>query len=169
MSCKYSHAYQSYSNFEFSVSAILNFSNGDYYKIRWYVQTLGIIWYTVDHQYTHCHANIHMYNTVIDILSFQWWTFWKFKMAVTTAARSRLYISYMIVTLKNFQYSTFHVFMTIWTIMVFDVSYPPCYLFTIIVRWNELLVRIAHNYTASFLSILGVLSPFSFWEFINKT
>ena len=39
--------------------------------------------------------------------------------------------------------------------------------FTIIVRWNEWPVRFAHNYTASFRSILRVLSPFSFWEFIN--
>ena len=38
--------------------------------------------------------------------------------------------------------------------------------FTIIVRWNEWPVRFAHNYTASFRSILRVLSPFSFWEFI---
>ena len=35
------------------------------------------------------------------------------------------------------------------------------------IRWNEWHVRFAHNYTSSFRSILRVLSPFSFWEFIN--
>ena len=60
MSCKYSHADQSYINFEFSVVAILIFFNGGYYKIRWYVHTLGKIRYTVDHQYKNVYANIHM-------------------------------------------------------------------------------------------------------------
>ena len=35
--------------------------------------------------------------------------------------------------------------------------------FIIFVRWNEWPVGIAHNHTALFRSILGVLSPFSFW------
>ena len=39
----------------------------------------------------------------------------------------------------------------------------------IIVHWNERSVGIAHNYTSLFRSILGVLSPFSFWKFINQT
>ena len=62
-----------------------------------------------------------MYNKVIEILSFQWRPFLKFKMAVATAARSRVFISYMILTIKNYQYTKFHAFMTIWTILVFDV------------------------------------------------
>ena len=33
---------------------------------------------------------------------------------------------------------------------------------------NEWMVRFAHYFTASFRSILGVISPFSFWEFINE-
>ena len=41
--------------------------------------------------------------------------------------------------------------------------------FIIIVRWNEWPVGIAHNYTTLFRSILGVLSPFSSWKFINET
>ena len=41
--------------------------------------------------------------------------------------------------------------------------------FIIIVRWNEWPVGIAHNHSALFKSILGVLSPFSFWKFINET
>ena len=80
-----------------------------YYKIRWYVHTLGMIRYTVDHQYTHFYANIHMYNKVIKILSFQWRPFWKFKMAVTAPARSRVFISYMILIITNYQYTKFHV------------------------------------------------------------
>ena len=82
---------------------------GGYYKIRWYVHTLGMIRYTVDHQYTHCYANIHMYDKVINILSFQWRPFWKFKMAVTAPARSRVFISYMILIITNYQYTKFHV------------------------------------------------------------
>ena len=39
----------------------------------------------------------------------------------------------------------------------------------IVVRWNEWPVGIAHNCTALCRSILGVLSPFSFWKFINET
>ena len=39
----------------------------------------------------------------------------------------------------------------------------------IIVRWNEWPVGIVHNYTALFRSILGILSLFSFWKFINET
>ena len=85
------------------------FFNGGYYKIRWYVHTLGMIRYTVDHQYTHFYANIHMYNKVIKILSFQWRPFWKFKMAVTAKARSRFFISYMILIITNYQYTKFHV------------------------------------------------------------
>ena len=54
-----------------------------------------------NYQYTKFHVNIHMHNKVIEILSFQWRPFWKFKMAVTTAARSRVFISYMILTIKN--------------------------------------------------------------------
>ena len=41
--------------------------------------------------------------------------------------------------------------------------------FTIIVRSNEWPVGIAHNHTALFRSILGVLWLFSFWKFINET
>ena len=67
-----------------------------------------MIKYTVDHQYTHFHANIRKYNKVINILSFQWWPFSKFKMEVTTAARSRVFNSYMIITIKTYQYTTFH-------------------------------------------------------------
>ena len=67
-----------------------------------------MIKYTVDHQYTNCHANIRKYNKVIKILSFQWRPFWKFKMEVTTTARSRVFISYVILTIKNYQYTTFH-------------------------------------------------------------
>ena len=63
--------------------------------------------------YTKYHANIHMYNKVIEILSFQWRPFCKFKMEVTTAARSRVYISYITLTIKNYQYIKFHAFMTI--------------------------------------------------------
>ena len=37
------------------------------------------------------------------------------------------------------------------------------------IRWNEWPVGIAHNYTALFRSILAVLSPFSFWKFIDET
>ena len=37
----------------------------------------------------------------------------------------------------------------------------------IVVRWNEWPVGITYNHTALFRSILLVLSPFSFWEFIN--
>ena len=43
-------------------------------------------------------------------------------MAVTTAARSRVFISYMILTIKNYQYTKFHAFMTIWTILVFALT-----------------------------------------------
>ena len=32
------------------------------------------------------------------------------------------------------------------------------------VSWNEWPIGIAHNYTSLFRSILGVLSPFSFWK-----
>ena len=64
-----------------------------------------MICYTAGDQYTHFHANIHMYTKVIAILSFQWRPFLKFKMAVATAARSRVYISYMIITIKNNQYT----------------------------------------------------------------
>ena len=39
--------------------------------------------------------------------------------------------------------------------------------FIIIVRWNEWPVGIAHNYTALFSSILGILSPFSLWKHIK--
>ena len=85
------------------------FFNGGYYKIRWYVHTLGMIRYTVDHQYTHFYANIHMYDKVIQFLSFQWRPFWKFKMAVTVPARSRVFISYMILIITNYQYTKFHV------------------------------------------------------------
>ena len=109
ISCKYSHADKSYINFEFSVVAIFFFFYGGYYKIRWYVHTLGMIRYTVDHQYTHLYANIHMYNKVIKNLSFQWRPFWKFKMAVTAPARSRVFISYMIIIITNYQYTKFHV------------------------------------------------------------
>ena len=42
-----------------------------------------------------------MYNKVIEILSFQWRPFWKFKMAVTIVARSRVFISYLILTIKK--------------------------------------------------------------------
>ena len=70
MSCKYSHADKSYINFEFSVVAIFIFFNGGHYKIRWYVHTLDMIRYTVDHQYTHFYANIHMYNKVIQKIEF---------------------------------------------------------------------------------------------------
>ena len=83
------------------------FFNGGYYKITWYAHTLGMIRYTVDHQYTNCYANVHMYNKVMKILSFQWWPFWKFKMAVTTPARSRVFISYMILIITNYQYTKF--------------------------------------------------------------
>ena len=109
ISCKYSHADKSYINFEFSVVAIFIFFNWGYYKIRWYVHTLGMIRYTVHHQYTHFYANIHILNKVINILSFQWRPFWKFKMAVTAPARSRVFISYMILIITNFQYTKFHV------------------------------------------------------------
>ena len=57
-------AYQSYSNFEFSVADIMNIQNGGRY----------------------------------------------------TAARSRIYFSLMILTIKNYQYKKCHAFMTIWTI-----------------------------------------------------
>ena len=67
-----------------------------------------MIKYTVDHQYTNFHANIIKYNKVIKIFSFQWRPFLKFKMEVTTAARSRVFISYMILTIKNYQYTIFH-------------------------------------------------------------
>ena len=63
-----------------------------------------------------------MHNKVIEFFSFQWRPFCKFKMAATTAARSRVFISYVILTIKNYQYTKFHAFMTIWTILVFDVS-----------------------------------------------
>ena len=109
ISCKYSHADKSYINFEFSGGGHFYFFNGGYYKIRWYVHTLGMIRYTVDHQYTHFYANIHMYNKVIIFLSFQWWPFWKFKMAVTAPARSCVFISYMILIITNYQYTKFHV------------------------------------------------------------
>ena len=68
ISCKYSHADKSYINFEFSVAIFIFLmeaitKSGD-------MSTLGIIRYTVDHQYTHCYANIHMYYKVIHFLSF---------------------------------------------------------------------------------------------------
>ena len=100
ISCKYSHADKSY---------IIFFFNWGYYKIRWYIHTLGMIRYTVHHQYTHFYVNIHMYNKVINILSFQWWPFWKFKMAVTAPARSHVFISYNILIITNFQNTKFHV------------------------------------------------------------
>ena len=68
----------------------------------------SMIKYTVDHQYTNFNVNIHKYNKVITILSFQWRPFWKFQMEVTTAARSRVLISYMILTKENDQYTKFH-------------------------------------------------------------
>ena len=71
--------------------------------------------------YTKYHANIHMHNKVIEIFSFQWRPSWKFKMAATTAARSRVFISYITLTIKNYQYTKLHAFMTIWTILVSDV------------------------------------------------
>ena len=109
ISCKYSHVDKSDINFEFSVVAILIILMEAITKIRWYVHTLGMIRYTVDHQYTHFYANIHMYNKVIKNLSFQWRPFWKFKMAVTAPARSRVFISYMILIITNYQYTKFHV------------------------------------------------------------
>ena len=59
-----------------------------------------------------CHinyANIRKYNKVINkkFKSFQWRPFLKLKMEVTTAARSRVFISYMILTIKNYQYTKF--------------------------------------------------------------
>ena len=83
------------------------FYNGGYYTIRWYVHTLGMIRYTVDHQYTHLYSD--MYVKVITFLSFQWRPFWKFKMAVTAPARSHVFISYMILIITNYQYTKFHV------------------------------------------------------------
>ena len=62
-----------------------------------------------NYSYTQFHANIHMYNKVIEILSFQWRPFWKFKMAVTAPARSRVFISYMILIITYYQYTKFHV------------------------------------------------------------
>ena len=42
--------------------------------------------------------------------------------------------------------------------------------FIIIVRWNDWPDGIAHNYTASFICILKVLSLFIvFWKFMNET
>ena len=41
--------------------------------------------------------------------------------------------------------------------------------YTLIVRWNEWSVGIAHNQTALFRSIYRVPWPFSFWKFINET
>ena len=71
--------------------------------------TLGMIRHTVDHQYTHFYANIHMYDKVIKMISFQWRPFWKFKMAVTAPARSRVFISYVILIITNYQCTKFHV------------------------------------------------------------
>ena len=122
MSCTYSHADQSYSNFEFSVVASLNLFNGGYYKNQ---VICPQIWYDFLYSWPSIHkfsCKYHMYNKVIEIMSFQWRPFWKFKMAVTAAARSRVYISHMIITIKNYQYTKFQAFMTIWTILVFDVS-----------------------------------------------
>ena len=42
--------------------------------------------------------------------------FWVFSGGHFEAARSRVFISYMILTIKNYQYKKFHAFMTIWTI-----------------------------------------------------
>ena len=68
-----------------------------------------MIRYTVNHQYPHFYANIHMYNKVIKILSFQWRPFRKFKMAVTAPARSCVFIFYMILIITNYQYTKSHV------------------------------------------------------------
>ena len=70
--CKYSHVDQRYSNFEFSVVAILIFLMEAISRIRWYVLKFGMICYTAGNQYTNFHANIHIYTKVIAILSFQW-------------------------------------------------------------------------------------------------
>ena len=63
-----------------------------------------MIKYTVGHKYKNSHANIRNYNKVIKILSFQWLPLWKFKMEVI----SRVFISYMILTIQNYQYTKFH-------------------------------------------------------------
>ena len=55
MSCKYSHADQSYNNLEFLVAAILIY-------LMEAIAKSG--------EYTNLHANIHMHNTVIEIFSF---------------------------------------------------------------------------------------------------
>ena len=101
ISCKYSHADKSYINFEFSVVA--NTKSGD--------MSTHLVWFGIQltintHIFMH-RSNMH--NKVIEILSFQWRPFWKIKMAVTTAARSRVFISYMILIITNYQYTKFHV------------------------------------------------------------
>ena len=63
-----------------------------------------------NYQYTKFNANIHKYNKVIEILSFQWRPFWKFKMAVTTATRWRVFISNMILTIKKLSIHTISCF-----------------------------------------------------------
>ena len=108
ISCKHSHADQSNSNFEFSVEAILIFLMDAITKSGNVSTHFIMIKYTVDHQYTNMHANIRKYNKVINILSFQWRPFLKLKMEVTTAARSRVFIYYMMLTIKNYQYTKFH-------------------------------------------------------------
>ena len=57
-SCKYSHVDQSYNNFKFLVSAILK--KKAITRTRWYVLTFCMMCSTAVHQYTKCHANIHM-------------------------------------------------------------------------------------------------------------
>ena len=73
---------------------------------------------------TKYHANIHMHIKVIEFFSFQWRPCWKFKMAATTAARSRVFIYYIILTIKktiNTQnFMLFWQFEQFWCLMSFN-------------------------------------------------
>ena len=108
-------------NFEFLVAAILKIQYGGHYCSQITRLHSDIILTIKNDLYTKYQANIHMPNKVIDFFNFQWRPFWKFKMTATTAARSRVFISYIILTIKNYQHTKFHAFMTIWTMLVFDV------------------------------------------------
>ena len=113
ISCKYSHVDQSYCYLEFSVAAILKNVNGGYYKNQ---VICPQILYDLLYSWISLHKFSCKFSQSYSNFEFSVAAILKIQNGGRYSSQITCLHSYMILTIKNYQYTKFHVLMTIWTI-----------------------------------------------------